>query len=180
MFKQFILCLALIVCLQSVASTQPASTGNPTVYSTVQAKKYKIWFITRKPLVATSLDSLTGNTLYVTGKNGSLQAVSIELISKLSIAKKKRPILRGMAIGLLTGASAGAIFGLAAGGPSDSNNFVLEPEIAASAGATAGALFGIIAGTILGATSYRFTTYDFTSQSPAQRAVSLERILSGQ
>lgn len=180
MVKHFLLIMVSAIFLQSALFAQTTSPGNPaTVYPVLKAKKYKILFITRKPLVASSLDSLVGNTLYITRKRGS-QPVSVEVISGLSVARKMRPVLRGMAFGAITGAAVGAVFGLAARGPSDSNNFVLEPEIAASAGATAGLLLGILTGTILGATSYRYTNYDLTALPPPEKATSIAGILSGQ
>ena len=123
MKKHLLLLSALVLFFQlhTFAQSSPNSSSFATVYPVVQAKKYKILLNTGKRLVARSLDSLTGNTLYITHKKRT-QAVSVETINKLKIARKRRPVLRGIAFGGLSGAAVGAIAGFATDKLEDQDN----------------------------------------------------------
>jgi hypothetical protein len=181
MLKHLLLPLVLTIFFRSAVSAQTVSSGNPaTVYPAIKAKKYKIVFITRDPLIARSLDSLVGNTLYVTGRKGSLP-VSIEVISKLKVARKKRPILKGMGLGALAGIPVGAIVGLASYKEPDPNAFSLDfgPGASAAGGALVGFLGGLPVGAIVGAFSTWYTTHDIGNVAPADKAAAMANILSG-
>jgi hypothetical protein len=181
MLKHLLLPLVLTIFFRSAVSAQTVSSGNPaTVYPAIKAKKYKIVFITRDPLIARSLDSLVGNILYVTGKKGSLP-VSIEVISKLKVARKKRPILRGMGLGALAGIPVGAIVGLASYKEPDpySSTWDWGPGFSAGGGVLVGCLSGFPVGAIVGAFSTRYTSHDLGNVAPADKAAYLAHILSG-
>jgi hypothetical protein len=182
MLKLLLLVSALVISFQlAVFAQSPANSSFTTVYPAIQAKKYKIVLNTGKKLVARSLDSLARNTLYITNKKRT-QAVSVETINKLKIAKKRRPVLRGIAFGGLSGAAAGAIIGLATYKEPEPGNWVLDfgPGFSAFAGGVAGFLGGMLIGGIVGADSYRYTTHDLDTVAPAGKAAAMANILSGQ
>jgi hypothetical protein len=107
MLQKIIFILALITGFQIIAFAQDTTAANTsTVYPSFQAEKYKILLDSQKPIVAKTLDSLRGNTLYISGKQGP-QEVSVDLIDKIESCQKKSPVLRGMAFGALGGAAIG-------------------------------------------------------------------------
>lgn len=182
MIKHLLLFMVPAIFLQSALFAQTASSGNPaTVYPALKAKKYKIIFITRDPLKARSLDSLIGNTLYITNKKGS-QPVSLEVVSKLKVARKRRPILRGIGFGALAGIPVGGIVGLASYKEPDPNSggWDFGPGASAAGGALLGCLGGLPVGAIVGAFSTMYTTHDLGTVAPADKAAYVAGILSGQ
>jgi hypothetical protein len=175
----------LIACCQLMAIGQDSLQLAPaTVHSALTAKKYKIVFNSDITLMAYSLDSLCGNKLYITGKNGK-QEVSTDLIKKLQIARKHKHTFTGMAIGAGIGAVTGAIIGYAAYREPEPDpwnlNKALDPGqgIYAIAGGMAGMGIGLLPGAILGASS-QWQHYDFTAIPFSERAMLIGRILSGQ
>jgi hypothetical protein len=148
----------------------------------LSARKYKIILNTKKLLVAKSLDSLKGNTLYISGKNGPRE-VSIDLIKTLKVAKKKRPVARGILIGALSGAGSGALLGLAAHQEPDPNSgswsLDFGPAFSAFGGGLLGLVGGILTGTIIGSSSNRYLHHDFSKVPPPDKYALMSRILSG-
>jgi hypothetical protein len=180
MLQKIIFILALITGIQSIAFAQDTTAANTsTVYPSLQAKKYKILLSTQKRLVAKSLDSLRGKMLYFTGRQGP-QEVSIEQINKLLVAKKKNPVLSGMAIGALGGATIGASIGYLAYKEPDPNTwFATSRRFDTAAGAFAGGIIGLFSGTIIGAVFFEYKRHTFSNLSPDEKHLLLRRILSG-
>jgi hypothetical protein len=178
-----ILCtLVILTWFYSTAVSQDTLSGSPTIRSNLQAPKYKILLTTNKSLAARSLDSLKGNTLYVSGKNGP-QEVSTMMIKRLSIAKGKKQALKGLGLGALSGAGTGALLGLAAYQKPDPNSgswsLDFGPGFSALGGSILGLVGGSLVGVIIGSSSYKYTHYDFSTIPPAEKSALMSRILLG-
>jgi hypothetical protein len=183
MLKKIILIMLLMSWCQSTVIAQTTVTTNPaTVYSSLSARKYKIILNSNKQIVARSLDSLKGNTLYTSGKNGP-QEVSVDVIKTLKVAKEKRPVARGMLFGALSGAGSGALLGLASYEKPDPNSgswsFDFGPGFSAFGGGLLGLLAGTLTGTIIGASSNRYIRHDFSKVPSAEKSALMSRILIG-
>ena len=180
--RSMFLILLIGYCQYAAIGQDSTAHATPTVYSTLTAKKYKLHLITGATLKAFSLDSLQGNSLYITGKNGP-QQVSTDLIKELRIARKNNTAL-GMAVGAGIGAITGAIIGWSAyqePEPDPLNlNKILDPGqgIYALAGGMVGMGIGLLPGAMVGASS-GWQHYDFTAIPLPGRAVVMSQILSG-
>lgn len=137
--------VVLLGCFKSTVLAQDTLFSKPTtVYSSLKARKYKIILATRRIIAAHSLDSLNGNTLYISGKNGPL--VSLKIMKELQVAKRKRLVARGLGLEALSGLAVGALTGLSTYQRQNPNayfTFDLGPGAAAGAGAIIGALGGV-------------------------------------
>ncbi|QMU27754.1 hypothetical protein [Adhaeribacter radiodurans] len=154
-------------------------TNTATIYSSLKARKFKVVLLNKKAFSTKSLDSLKGNTLYIYGKNGP-EEVSLEIIKELQVAKRQRPIARGLGLGVLIGASTGALLGFGSYQEPEPNSyftFDLGPGASAGAGAALGAVTGIVGGIIIGASSNRYTHYDFSQKSLTEKYDLMSRIL---
>jgi hypothetical protein len=180
MLQKIIFLLVLTCGFQSKAFAQDTIAANTsTVYPSFQSKKYKILLHTQELLVAKSLDSLRGNTLYITGKQGP-QEVSLELISKLLVAKKKRPVLKGLAFGALGGAAIGALVGYTTYEESDPGSWFATTRSFDTAAAAFGfGLIGALTGVVIGAVSYKYNRHNLSNLPHNEKHALLSRILSG-
>lgn len=165
----------------TISLAQSVTHDSPAVHSSLKARKYKIVLGNRKIMVAHTLDSLQGNVLYFS-RNKQQQKVSLEIVKALLVAKKKRPVARGLGLGAITGVALGAIIGWVSYQEPDPNayfTFDLGPGASVAGGAVAGALAGMLSGTMIGAGSNRFTYYDFSTVPLTERAALMRRILQG-
>jgi hypothetical protein len=181
MLQKIFFLLAFSMSFQTISFAQETTVTNiSTVYPASQAKRYKILLHSQKVLVAKSLDSLTGKSLYITGKQGS-QEVSIELINRLLVAKQKRPTLKGIAFGTLGGAAIGAAIGyLSYKEPDPSAGwFAFSRSFDTTVGAVGGGLAGIITGAIIGSASHQYKHYTFSNMPLEEKYALLSRVLSG-
>ncbi len=160
---------------------QSVTQDSPAVYSSLKARKYKVVLGNRKIMVAHTLDSLKGNVLYIS-RNKQQHKVSLEIVKALLVAKKKRPVARGLGLGAITGVALGAFIGYVSYQRPDPNAYFaidLGPGVSAGGGAAAGALMGMLSGTLVGAGSNRFTHYDFSTVPLSERADLMRSILQG-
>lgn len=182
MLLKSIFLLILLGCIPIIVMAQDAGLiKSSTVYSSLKARKYKIVLGTRRVIVAHTLDSLSDGYLYTT-RNKESQKISLAIIKELQVAKKKRPVSRGLGLGALAGVGFGALTGLLTYQEPEPNGYFtidLGPGVSAAAGAVAGAVLGVVSGTVIGATSNRFTHYDFTKIIIAERPALMTRILQG-
>ncbi len=179
MLKRALFVSSLIIWLSLTCFAQDSSSGKPaTVHSQLRGRKCKILLFNGRRLTTRSLDSLSGNTLYISDRKGP-QTVSLDLVKELRIAKGKRATLRGTAFGALGGAILGAILGGATYRKPDPGGIDFGSGASIASGAIAGLLVGGITGTIIGVSSRRYNRYNFSIGKPGDKIELMTRILSG-
>ena len=161
----------------SGAFAQNTVSGTPTVNSKLKAKEFLIKLISGEELTVRSLDSLKENNLYVTVKKRT-QLVSTDLINTLSVAQPKRLTLKGLGLGVLSGAVLGAVIGRAS--YSEEQGWLqFSRGFHTASGAVAGSLVGALVGTIIGASSYRYKHYDLSTLPLPEKQVFMSSLLAG-